>query len=217
MQKLNRHSLRSLIKEEMAVHDVDSELTDKNRTTKKGTKVQRTNDLTVTDRTGGENRGTSVQKSAMGKVVEQDKSFIGRLTKGKKKTNYNIKMYKHIGGKYDGKFGYNMYFGQQSKFKKSEVILRINQDGEIRYEAGKSPLAKHPEVKPKVAIRKLKKMGIDPEEVLDILKKHDIDADIEEARDEIEKAMGGMSIDESASKINRRQLRALIIETLEKY
>jgi hypothetical protein len=189
MKKLNRYSLRSLIKEEMAVHDVDSEVTDKNRTNKKGMKVQRTQDLKVTDRTGGENRGTSVQKSAMGKVVEQDKSFIGRLTKGKKKTNYNIKMYKHVGGKYDGKFGYNMYFGQQSKFKKSEVILRIFQDGEIRYEAGKSPLGKHP----------------------------DIDADIETTRDEIEKAMGGMSLDESASKINRRQLRALIIETLEKY
>ena len=58
-----------------------------NRTNKKGMKVQRTQDLKVTDRTGGENRGTSIQKSAMGKVVEQDKSFIGRLTKGKKKTN----------------------------------------------------------------------------------------------------------------------------------
>jgi hypothetical protein len=228
--KLSRRQLRRLIIEQDELPSdsykisSDVRMDDKTGSKKGKMRSKQSSDSTYSDKM----QSTNLRTGETGKMTDligynkKQKSF-GKLTMGPKTVQYKISMDEREGGEYDGQYYYNMYIGKDSKLKKADVVLRLNnnsknpKDGKITYEVGKHPnLKKASALK---AILKLKLMGVDAKEVINIMKNLHADADVDELHDAMKKAVNHKAEDykemkEGKMKLSRKQLRKLIIEVV---
>mgnify|MGYP003652701942 FL=1 len=167
------------------------------------------------------NLSTGVKRSMTNLVGDFNKTKkIGNLTTGDKRVQYHITAVESEGDEKDY-FFYDMYVGKESKLKKADVLIRLSnhpnssKPGKITYQVGKHPNLKP--ASPLKAILKLKLMGVNPKELIDIIKDLSADVDVNELQVSMKKAVNHKAEDyktikEVKMKITKRQLRKLIME-----